>query len=59
MSAPETNISKQKKRHRPALIAIAVAVVFGIGIFVANVFSSVEPEDGMVEDGPTMLEGNE
>lgn len=28
MSAPETNVEKQKKRHRPVLLGFAIAAVF-------------------------------
>ncbi|WP_299877901.1 hypothetical protein [uncultured Sulfitobacter sp.] len=42
MSAPDTNISKQKKRHLPALIGIAVVAVFAGAVFLANVFTTVD-----------------
>ncbi len=29
MSAPDTNIEKQEKRHRPALLGIRAAMIFG------------------------------
>lgn len=29
MSAPDTKLDKQKRRHRPALIGMAVVVLFG------------------------------
>lgn len=32
MSAPQTNIEKQKRRHRGPLIGMALAVVFGVGL---------------------------
>jgi hypothetical protein len=32
MSAPQTNIEKQKKRHKGPLIGMALAVVFGVGL---------------------------
>ena len=28
MSAPETNVEKQKKRHRPVLLGFAIAAAF-------------------------------
>ena len=34
MSAPQTNIEKQKRRHRGPLIGMALAVVFGVGLIV-------------------------
>ncbi|GAW36605.1 hypothetical protein RA2_03678 [Roseovarius sp. A-2] len=30
MSAPETNVEKQKKQHKPALVGIRGAVVFAL-----------------------------
>ncbi|WP_224826175.1 hypothetical protein [Cognatishimia sp. MH4019] len=42
MSAPDTNVEKQSRRHKPALIGIAVALVFGVLIFGLNVFETVE-----------------
>jgi len=30
MSAPDTDVEKQSKRHRPALIGIVAAAVFGV-----------------------------
>lgn len=50
MSAPRTNVEKQKSRHRPALIGIAVAVVLGGLFFLLNMGAAVD------DDGP-FLEG--
>lgn len=35
MSAPETNIEKQSKRHRPALWGMVAAAVFAALLFLA------------------------
>jgi len=32
MSAPDTNVSKQKRRHRPALLGIKGAILFGVAM---------------------------
>lgn len=32
MSAPQTNIEKQKKRHRGPLIGMALVAIFGVGM---------------------------
>ncbi|MDT8855947.1 hypothetical protein RNZ50_13185 [Paracoccaceae bacterium Fryx2] len=32
MSAPNTNLDKQKRRHRGPLIGMAAVVLFGVGI---------------------------
>ena len=52
MSAPETNIEKQKRRHSPALIGIgiAAAVVLLVVLFVL-------PQDLNEVDGATPADG--
>ncbi|MCR9126926.1 MAG: hypothetical protein NXH82_12470 [Rhodobacteraceae bacterium] len=37
MSAPDTNLEKQKSRHRPALWGIGAAAVFGFAMLVTLV----------------------
>ena len=51
MSAPETNVEKQKKQHRPALMGIRGVVIFAlilllalIGWVASNGQTPVEPE---------------
>ncbi|MDW4497481.1 hypothetical protein R5H30_05770 [Sulfitobacter sp. D35] len=47
MSAPDTNLDKQKRRHRPSLIGIWAALAFGAIIallLVFNVFGDAEEE---------------
>ncbi|MFQ6548315.1 hypothetical protein AADZ90_010175 [Aestuariibius sp. 2305UL40-4] len=34
MSAPDTDVEKQEKRHKGPLIGIAAAVAFGVGLIV-------------------------
>lgn len=41
MSAPDTNIEKQEKRHKPALLGIKGAVVFGALMLLLIVLYSV------------------
>lgn len=53
MSAPETNVKKQARRHRPALIGIALAVVFGVLFFLFDVGSAVDDEAPLVEGADT------
>ncbi|WP_300055880.1 hypothetical protein [uncultured Roseobacter sp.] len=50
MSAPDTNIDRQTRRHWPAILGISAAVLLGIviGLFIASVMD--------VEDGPQMSE---
>jgi hypothetical protein len=53
MSAPQTNIEKQKRRHSPALIGIALAAAA-----VLLVIAVLLPRDGAPLDGqpPTEAE---
>lgn len=47
MSAPKTNIEKQKRRHWPALLGIAVVLIFAGIVFLNMVGTAVEtpPDD--------------
>ena len=38
MSAPDTNIDKQEKQHKPALLGVKGAMIFGI---VVGTYSSI------------------
>lgn len=52
MSAPDTNIEKQKKRHRPPLIGIASAVIFGVGMLIILgffVLGNADDETAIIE----------
>ena len=44
MSAPRTNIDKQKRRHRPALLGIAAAAAFAALMFFLNATSAVDED---------------
>ncbi|SNT39900.1 hypothetical protein [Tropicimonas sediminicola] len=44
MSAPDTNMPKEARRHRPALIDIAVALVLGALFFLTNLFNATDGE---------------
>lgn len=50
MSAPDTTIKKQQRRHRPALIGIAVAIVFAALVFLLNINSGVDADDTSLVD---------
>ena len=41
MSAPDTNIERQKSEHKPALLSIRAAVVFGALMLMAVIFTTV------------------
>ncbi len=58
MSASQTNIDKQRKRHRPSLLGIAASLAFGIGLFILffgwSALNGGEPEGAeAVIDGRT------
>ena len=61
MSAPNTNIEKQARRHRGPLIGMALAAVFGVLMIVYWLFQesaqsdpSAPPEpEGQVQEAPT------
>jgi hypothetical protein len=46
MSAPDTNVKKQERRHKPALVGMAVAAVVVIAAIIAvNAFGADEELD--------------
>ncbi len=58
MSAPETNIEKQKKRHRGPLIGLAIAAVFVVlilGYYIVNLVAQGSNPEGadVLIDGRT------
>lgn len=58
MSAPDTNIDKQKKRHKPSLFGIGGAAVFGVVLLIAFItwttMQGQEPQGADVQvDGRT------
>lgn len=58
MSAPETNVEKQEKRHKPALIGMGAAVVWAgvllVGLILWIVYQGNEPEGAEAQiDGRT------
>lgn len=38
MSAPDTNVEKQEKQHKPALLGIKGAIIFGVLMMVIALF---------------------
>jgi hypothetical protein len=59
MSAPDTNIDKQKRRHRPALIGMGVVLAFAAIISLVNVYSSADPDAQLVDDDALMIKGTD
>ncbi|MFG5381256.1 hypothetical protein [Yoonia sp. R2-816] len=51
MSAPETNVETQKKRHRGPLIGILAAVLLVAAVFVAFLAWTADDVDTTVQDG--------
>ena len=41
MSAPDTNVERQAERHKPALLGIRGAILFGVLMLLAVVFTAV------------------
>lgn len=57
MSAPDTNIAKQTRRHRPALYGIAAAVVIAAGA--AVVFFGSEDLTPEEQAAPALVGGTD
>ncbi|MEM8825102.1 MAG: hypothetical protein AAGF30_15955 [Pseudomonadota bacterium] len=52
MTAPDTNVKKQARRHRPALYGITIAILAAVAVFF---LASLIPEgDVMVEPEETV-----
>ncbi len=51
MSAPETNVETQKKRHRGPLIGILAAVLLVAAVFVAFLAWTADDVDTTTQDG--------
>lgn len=49
MSAPSTNTKKQARRHKPALIGIAVAVILG-GVFFLLNLNATDGEGPIIDE---------
>ncbi len=50
MSAPETNVEKQTRRHKGPLIGIAVAIAFVLAVIVALSMTSSDEEVDLPDD---------
>ncbi len=51
MSAPETNVETQKKRHRGPLVGILAAVLLVAAVFVAFLAWTADDVDTTMQDG--------
>lgn len=52
MSAPQTNLEKQRRRHRGPLIGMALVAVFGVGLIAYWLFeeAATSPDSNRRED---------
>lgn len=55
MSAPQTNIPKQTRRHAPSLIAMALVVLFAIGLLGWWMFAATSDETPTTAPGGTLV----
>ena len=51
MSAPDTNLDRQKKQHKPSLWGIGAAGIFGVALLLVVVMVSVGANEKVAEDG--------
>lgn len=58
MSAPDTNIDKQEQRHKPALLGIKGAMIFGLVmvliVFFLAVMGGGDDTEPAIETGSTI-----
>lgn len=54
MTPPDTNLEKQKRRHRPALYAMAFVVIFAGLTLLIRLFAATNPDDAMLDADPTL-----
>lgn len=66
MSAPNTNVEKQEKRHKGPLAGMGAAVAWGLGLLgllvIWLMWNSNDPDDGVpqgAETGAVVTEGAE
>lgn len=57
MSAPDTNLERQRRNHVPSLLAIALSMLFGVAIGLAIAYSALDdadtPPDGAMTTAPS------
>jgi len=57
MSAPQTNIDKQKRRHRGPLIGMIAVVTFALTLLFFLMADTADT-DGQIDIGPASIDGN-
>ena len=50
MSAPDTNMKTQKKRHAPALIGIAIVAVLGVAVILVWIAMATDTSEPAASD---------
>ncbi|WP_417817733.1 hypothetical protein [Tritonibacter scottomollicae] len=59
MSAPDTNIEKEEKRHKPSLIAIRVSIVVVLvmlGVFLLSVANNASDDEVATDEVPSLTD---
>ena len=56
MTPPDTNLRTQRRRHRPALYAIAFVVFFGLLTLLLRLFAATDPDSETLGANPTLRE---
>ena len=56
MSAPDTNIDTQKRKHRFVLTGLAIVVAAAALVFIANVYAGLDDDAAWTEDDAQMIE---
>lgn len=59
LTAPDTNITTQSRRHRWPLIAIAAALIFGAVMFLTIFSDALAGNEAKSVDGPVMMNSGE
>lgn len=56
MSAPDTNIEVQKRKHRFVLLGLAAVVIAAGVVFIANVYAGLDSDAAWTDDDAQMIE---
>jgi len=59
MTPPDANLEKQKRRHLPALIAIAAVLVFALVTLGIRYFYATDPDETQFDAVPVQTEDAE
>lgn len=56
MSAPDTNIDAQKRKHRFVLTGLAAVVAAAGVVFLANIYAGLDDDAAWTDDDAQMIE---